>query len=125
MTAICLSTLEAEYQALSLSMKQLIAFKLLIEDLIQMFELSDLDTGISCTVWEDNQGCLTLAQLLYPQLTPRSKSFAIRYHWFRQYIDKKTIWVKWIETKEQKANIFTKGLQQGPFERERKMLMGW
>jgi hypothetical protein len=61
MTAICLSTLEAEYQALSTAMKQLIGFKLLIEELVVYFELAGVGAIISTTVWEDNQGALYLA----------------------------------------------------------------
>jgi hypothetical protein len=41
MTAICLSTLEAEYQALSMAMRQLINFKLLIEELTKYFKIND------------------------------------------------------------------------------------
>ena len=39
MTAICLSTLEVEYQCLSKAMTQLIAFKLLMEELVPVFGL--------------------------------------------------------------------------------------
>jgi hypothetical protein len=60
-TAICLSTLEAEYQALSLSLKQVIVFRLLIVELVEFFNLDSLRSSISTTVMEDNQGALYLA----------------------------------------------------------------
>jgi hypothetical protein len=50
MTAICLSTLEAECQALSLSLKQVIGFKLLIEELVIILGLEQLRASISTTV---------------------------------------------------------------------------
>jgi hypothetical protein len=71
MTAICLSTLEAEYQALSLSLKQVIAFRLLIIEIIEFYGLDSLRTPISTTVMEDNQGALYLAT--NQRLTSRTK----------------------------------------------------
>jgi hypothetical protein len=60
MTAICISTLEAEYQALSLSLKQVIAFRLLIVELVEFFNLDSMRSSVS-TMIEDNQGVLYLA----------------------------------------------------------------
>ena len=125
MTAICLSTLEAEYQALSLSMKQLIAFKLLIEDLVQMFELSDLNTGISCTVWEDNQGALHLAT--NHRLTNRTKYFHVKWHHFWSHIGTEPgdIKILKVDTTRQVADYLTKGLPREVFERIRLLIQGW
>jgi hypothetical protein len=61
MTAICLSTLEAEYQALRLSLKQVIAFRALIQELVEHFGLDELRASIHTRVMEDNQGVLYLA----------------------------------------------------------------
>jgi hypothetical protein len=38
------------------------------------------------TIWEDNVGALTLANLDLPRLTPRSKSFVVKYHWFLEHV---------------------------------------
>jgi hypothetical protein len=72
MMAICLSTLESEYQALSLTLKQVIGFRLLIQ------EIDDLRPTIHTRVIEDNQGDLFLAtnQLL----TNRTKYFHTKWH---------------------------------------------
>jgi len=82
------------------------------------------------TIWEDNVGALTLAKMELPRMTPRSKHIALRYHWFRQYAsvdDGKDggIVVKTIGTKDQLADIFTKGLGPTLFEGLRKELCGW
>jgi hypothetical protein len=82
------------------------------------------------TIWEDNVGALTLANLELPQMTPRSKAIGVRYHWFRQYVSRDNgedggIVIKKVDTKDQVADIFTKGLGRQLFERLRKMLSGW
>jgi hypothetical protein len=76
MTSICLSTLEAEYQALSLSLKQVIAFRLLIVELVEFFNLDSLRASMSTTVMEDNQGALCLAT--NQRLTNRTKYFHVK-----------------------------------------------
>ena len=58
-------------------------------------------------------------------MTPRSKHYAIKYHWFREQIGPRGITLVKIETKEQLRDIFTKGLGRITFEYLRKKLMGW
>ena len=80
--------------------------------------------NLKTTIWEDNQATLKLANLELPYMTNRSKHIAIRYHWFRAFVGK--LWtVEPISTKEQLADIFTKGLPQESFEYLRRKLMGW
>jgi hypothetical protein len=80
--------------------------------------------SIKSTIFEDNEACLKLANLELPYMTNRSKHIAIIYHWFREYTG-----VEWtvlpISTKEQLADIFTKGLAQAAFEELRFAIMGW
>ena len=45
-------------------------------------------------------------------MTPTSKRIAIMYHWFRQH-DVKEFVIWNIKSENQKADIFTKGLQGG------------
>ena len=74
-------------------------------------------------VYEDNEACLKFATL--PKLSPRTKHIAIPYHFFRDKVDKLEIAVKAIDTKNQLADQFTKGLPQDKFIHDRKCLMGW
>jgi hypothetical protein len=76
-------------------------------------------------IWEDNQACLILASSDPPQMTTRSKSIAIKYHWFREHLIPGVIEIKAIGTAEQAADIFTKPTPQVTFEYLRKMLLGW
>ena len=75
------------------------------------------------TVFEDNNGALKLATMA--KITPRSKHIGVKYHFFREHVHAGTVNVEKIDTKVQKADIFTKGLTPESFERIRDLLMGW
>ena len=128
MSAICLSTLEAECQCLSKAMTQLIAFKLLIEELVDLFDLPSLRASISACVFEDNRGDLALAT--NQCLTSRTKYFHVKYHHFWSEVsedggkDKKIV-IEDVDTSKQQANCFTKGLPCELFENNRMANQGW
>ena len=61
-----------------------------------------------CTVWEDNESCITVAKR--PKFTPRTKNIAIKYHHFRRFVSYGTIIMNSIDTTEQIADINTKPL---------------
>jgi hypothetical protein len=65
-------------------------------------------------VWDDNNGVLTMCKNDYPNMTPRSKHIAVKYHWFCEHLKPGEMEMKRIDTALQKADIFTKGL---PFNR--------
>ena len=75
-------------------------------------------------VWEDNKGCLKLAKLEPPRMMPRSKYYALKYHWFRSQLVPNNITLLRIKSSEQLADIFTKGLRKDVFEIIRKLVMG-
>ena len=58
------------------------------------------------------------------RMTPTSKHISVKYHWFRQHVGKEFMISK-IESENQKADIFTKGLQGQIFVRIRKLLCCW
>jgi hypothetical protein len=74
------------------------------------------------SVFEDNNGALQLARS--PPMTPRTKHYAIKYHFFG-YVEKEEIKLYKINTKEQCANIMTKGLVFYLFIYLQKFLCGW
>ena len=76
-------------------------------------------------VWEDNNAALKLANAPFPNMTPRTKHIAVKYHWFKENIKEGEIKVRLIDTKIQKADIFTKGIAKKEFEEKCKMIMGW
>jgi hypothetical protein len=74
---------------------------------------------------EDNNPALILANAKLPRLTPGSKHFAVKYHWFRSSIKKDELEVKRIATDAQAADILTKALTRVPFESMRRLVNGW
>ena len=76
-------------------------------------------------VWEDNVGTQNLANRKGPLMTSRTKHIGIKYHWFRSKIQPNIIIILHIDTKQQRAEIFTKGLTRYEFEVKRKLVMGW
>jgi len=126
MQDIALSTMEAEYNALSLCMRSVLPFIRTFKKILSGLGIERSETiDFKTTVWEDNVGALTLANLESGQMTPRSKHYAVKYHWFRSKLKPNDIIIQKIDTKDQKADILTKGLRKDLFERIRKLLCGW
>ena len=124
-TRIASSTMEAEYNALSSSMREVLPLQALFKAIATQVDLPSVSATFRTTVWEDNIGCETLANLDPGQHTPRSKWYDITAHWFRSKLKPNEVTVERIDTTEQRADIFTKPLVRVTFEKLRKMLLGW
>ena len=84
---IATSTMEAEYNALSTAMKSVIPILELLRAVGKGVGMSEEQrTKFKTTFWEDNMGALTLANMEPGRMTPRSKFYAIKYHWFRSHL---------------------------------------
>jgi hypothetical protein len=115
-----------EYISLSQPCKDLFPLLDLIQELGSACGLRiDNHTNLHIKVHEDNVGALTLGKLDPCRMTPRSKHYAIKYHWFREHIGPRNIELVKIDTKEQLSDMFTKGLSPIPFKYLRLKLMGW
>ena len=123
-TEIGLSTLHSEYVALSHSVRALLHLKSLIKEVIDNLgiDCENLKFVSSSTVYENNNGAIAVATS--PRMTPSSKHIAVKYHWFRQHVGKEFV-IRNTESENQKADIFTKGLQGQIFVRIRKLRCGW
>ena len=120
------STMEAEYNALSTAMRDVIPMQNLFKTVGSAVGIDEeVITSFKTTVWEDNMGCLRLARKEPGQYTPRSKHYAVKYHWFRSHLKSTRSTVEHIDTSLQKADIFTKGLRTDKFEAIRLLLCGW
>jgi len=126
-TDIAMSTMEAEYNALSTAMKDVIPFLTLARALGKAVGWDGTEplTTFQTSVWEDNSGALALAQMEPGRYTPRSKHYAVKYHWFRSHLKPNQVEVQKIETDFQRADIMTKGLTAAKFKDIRKLLCGW
>jgi hypothetical protein len=123
---IALSTMEAEYNALSTALREVLPFKDLVQAVGTIVGFTDDEvTTMKTTVWEDNVGALTLANLEPGRHTPRSKHYGIKTHWFRSKLGPNRIVIEQISTHEQQADIMTKGLRKDLFVRCRLKLSGW
>ena len=124
-TEIALSTLHAEYVALSQSLRDLLPTKDLVSELLAGMgsDPKKLKFISKSTVYEDNNGAIRVATC--PKLTPTSKFIAVKYHWFRQHVESGEIQIEKIASNKQLADIFTKGLQGDSFIKIRKLLCGW
>jgi hypothetical protein len=58
-------------------------------------------------------------------MSPRTKHIAVKYHFFREKVEKLEMQVVRIDSAENAADAFTKGLPEATFERLRKKIMGW
>ena len=131
---VALSTMMAEYYVLSTAMRDMLPLRDLIKGVASGMGISDdCLTHFKTTVWEDNNGALSLANLEPGQHTPRSRFYQARVHWFRSFITRDGegetkpdgIFVRKIDTKVQLADLFTKPLPREVFEPLRKLLIGW
>ena len=88
---------------------------------------SDFSARLHIKVHEDNVGALTLGKLEPRRMTPRSKHYASKYHWFRERVSDPAsrVTLHKVESRYQLGDIFTKGLTHVDFVRLRRLLMGW
>ena len=102
-----LSTTEAEYVAASSTAKDITWFRQLLEDVghQQIFPT---------TLWCDNQSAVRLVR--NPEYHQRTKHIDVKYHHIRDLQEAGVINVTHIRTKDQLADLFTKGLEAGRFQ---------
>ena len=73
-TEIALSTLEAEYIALSQGMRELVAARGLLVELTQQMDFKIANMSYVCKAWEDNTGTQNLANSKGPLMTTRTST---------------------------------------------------
>ena len=138
---IALSTMEAEYVALSQAMQDLIPIREILKEVLSVvFSVSDTiqyqthskafndvshpaSSVPASKVYEDNAACLKFAST--GQLSPRTKHIGVPYHWFRSKVIALDIQILPVSTTDQLADIFTKGLPNPTVESLCRLLMGW
>jgi hypothetical protein len=121
---ISLSTLEAEYSALSSAMRTLLPLRSMLQEVASGIKLPrTFMSTIKCQVFEDNNGALLLA--VNQRITNRTKYFQVKWHFFWQHVRDGTVAIVKVDTQEQWADFLTKGLNRESFERVRKLVQGW
>ena len=108
-------------------MRELLPLLDTLNAITSMMGISRDPTTTISSVWEDNEAALTIMTNHVdglPKLSPRTRHIACKYHWFPGKLGS-TIVAKKIHTKQQKADIFTKGMRTDDFERVCSLLLGW
>jgi hypothetical protein len=124
-TEIATSTMHAEYIALSMSLRELLPISRLLNEICERTNIQRDDDTKICRVFEDNEAAMKLAKSQLPKITPQSKHFAVKYHWFREKLEEYGFDILPVRTDKQKADLFTKGLLRTEFRTKRHMIMGW
>ena len=123
---IALSTGEAEYYALSQSMRALLPIYYTLEEFFSIVQapcpFHKLASNLTTVVRVDNTSALTLAR--DQQITSRNRHYHCRFHFFWSHINEK-ITVEYVESKLQDADYLSKGLTRLPFEANRLRVQGW
>ena len=128
-TETSVSTMMAEYVALSTAMRDMLPLKRLVKTIAKVVTGDDEVRMVTKSdVFEDNNGALTVATL--PRITPQSKFFAVKLHFFKEHVKTENnphgeVEIKKIDTTKQLADIMTKGLVADKFTPLRDALMGW
>ena len=128
-TEIALDTTEAEWIALCQAFCELIPMCHFLEEMLKSLNLKELSSvSIKSQIFEDNNGAISTAKL--PKMTPRTKHIGVKYHFVKDFFARRKhpghpyVLVK-IDTTEQKADIFTKGLGEVTFLTLRKLLCNY
>ena len=93
---------EAEYNTLSLAMKEAVWLRQLLLELDEYKHSIILNT--------DSKGSLTLSR--NPEFHAHTKHINIKIHWLREVISSGDVSVYWIKGEENVADVFTKPLDR-------------
>jgi ribonuclease HI len=113
-STVALSTAEAEYIAIATALQEL----LWINQYLTELNLKDNETAV---LKSDNQAAIRIAT--NDTLHSRSKHIDIRYHFIREVVKRGEVELNWIGTKDQQADINTKGLDGNTFKGLRDRIM--
>jgi hypothetical protein len=94
-----LSTAESEYIALTSAFQEGIWLRQFLESIGYKQETTKIQ--------EDNRACIFMAK--NPQDKKRTRHIQVKYHWVRDQIENREFELEYVNTKDQLADIFTKG----------------
>lgn len=106
-TTVATSSSEAEYVALGSGVTEAIWLAGLLDDL-------GIRGTTPVTIYEDNRGCIGMAKNLESK---RAKHIDIKHHFIRDHVAAGNVKVEPIGTENQLADIFTKSLDVGRFQK--------
>ena len=111
--SVTLSTTEAEYMAMAHALTQMIFLRQTLEEM-------EITQSTPVKILEDNKGCILLAKK--QELNDRSRHVDNKYHFIQEQVRRKRVIVEYIQTKDQRADPFTKNLDSTSFYKHREAL---
>ena len=122
---VALSTTEAEYAAISESLREVISLMQLLDESGELlkWEATIESPVVHCKVFEDNSGALEMGKL--PKMRPRTKHICVCMHHFREHVRLGKISLHKVPSRYQFADIATKPQPTDLFESQRESLMQW
>lgn len=111
---VTLSSTEAEFVGLALSIKEVKWIKSILEELNLKPDL--------CVIYSDNQGCIKIAT--NKSSTERSKHVDIKLQYSKQHILSGEMELRYVRTTDNVADIFTKPLRRLDFQKFTKWIFG-
>ena len=130
-STVALSTAEAEYMAVSLTIQEIIWFIQLLNEM--MFKIDNTMVGMedmnkeqhesssTITLWCDNQAAVSIGT--NDTHHQRTKHIDIRHHFVRDIVKYGIVQLKWIATQYQIADVLTKALGAVAFTRIRDQIV--
>ena len=115
-TTVALSTVEAEYMALSAATQELLYLRQLLSDLEFPQERASI-------LHEDNQGAMALATGR-AGMAKRTKHIDIRHHFVREKIVSAQLVLEYVPSAPQRADIMTKSFAVAKFRELRDLALG-
>ena len=113
-TTVAKSTMEAEYVELANAAGQAMSIKQFLEE-------------ITKETWRINVHCDNAAVIAVANKPAynrqRTKHIDIKHHYVRELIERKEIYLSWVSTDQQLADIFTKPLGRSAYEKNRGALL--
>ena len=122
---ISLSILEDEYIYLYQDMCNILYLRRLIQEVSTQLNMGLLYPAIMhSTLFEDNNGALSFSKS--PSKTQMTRHIDVKYHLSREHVGEgKGVMIQRLESKDERANIFTKELPEETFQYIRNLLAGW
>jgi Reverse transcriptase (RNA-dependent DNA polymerase) len=123
-TEVALSSTEAEYNALSESLRHVRFLMQVVEEAKEVgWETFAGAPTVHCKVFEDNSGALEMSRL--PKMRPRTKHLCVRLHHFREHVRMGKISIQHVASEKQLADIATKPQPTELFVAQREAILQW
>jgi hypothetical protein len=119
-SVIALSTCEAEFYAMTETGKELIHLRRLYWELDNAKPFNDKAALKSDVIFGDNQSCLKVCK--NPSAQNFMKHVDVKYRWIREKVDAKVFYGEYVPSEDNVADMLTKALNKGPFEKLRAMI---